>query len=633
MKKRLTLTSLLALTGFAQAQTETLPPVIVNTNPVIEEVHLDRFSSVSAVITQDQLRDQNAVDLTSALRRTPVVQTSRYNPVGQFGGSDGGGIFIRGMGASRPGSEIKTYIDGAPFYMGVWNHPLLDLLPVNGMQSITVHKGPQPQISGNNFASVNLQTKRATEEGIHGDVRVTGGSFGTITEQATLMGRHSSLDWMLAQGFAQSDGHRKNADGRLSNAMGRIGIRFNDSWSASASFLYVHNKANDPGDNRIPAPAIAPQYQTEGGIFSAEVAHKHENWQGTFKIFANQAKGSWLNQPTDGDGIFKSKMFGLRWQEQFSPWKGGNITAGLDFDQISGDAQFNYLPPKPKAHFDTPTFRITSPYVAINQQFDLGKGWSLMPSAGVRFYHSNHFPSKFAPHAGVSLASEKLTVFANVARGINYPGAETAILSFNMPVMKQSWKNLAAEELDHAEIGIKFSPTAATQIDASIFNDKLKNRYMFGFPPRVTPPQFLNLGSYRIRGAELAIRQNITDQWTIFGGLTMLNPSIETLPYTPKRAFTLGINGQAGPVRIALDAQHQTETYTMSNARRAGSANTQKVNGFTVANMRLAWPIPALGKKGEVFVAIENLFDAKYVYRQGYPMPGRSGQIGLSASF
>ena len=71
----------------------------------------------------------------------------------------------------------------------------------------------------------------------------------------------------------------------------------------------------------------------------------------------------------------------------------------------------------------------------------------------------------------------------------------------------------------------------------------------------------------------------------------------------------------------------------MSNARRAGSANTQKVNGFTVANMRLAWPIPALGKKGEVFVAIENLFDAKYVYRQGYPMPGRSGQIGLSASF
>ena len=131
MKKRLTLTSLLALTGFAQAQTETLPPVIVNTNPVIEEVHLDRFSSVSAVITQDQLRDQNAVDLTSALRRTPGVQTSRYNPVGQFGGSDGGGIFIRGMGASRPGSEIKTYIDGAPFYMGVWNHPLLDLLPVN----------------------------------------------------------------------------------------------------------------------------------------------------------------------------------------------------------------------------------------------------------------------------------------------------------------------------------------------------------------------------------------------------------------------------------------------------------------------------------------------------------------------
>lgn len=31
------------------------------------------------------------------------------NPVGSFSGNERGGVYIRGMGASRPRSEIKTY--------------------------------------------------------------------------------------------------------------------------------------------------------------------------------------------------------------------------------------------------------------------------------------------------------------------------------------------------------------------------------------------------------------------------------------------------------------------------------------------------------------------------------------------
>ncbi len=137
--------ALLVLAATAQAQTGSLQPVVVTAHPVVEEISLDAFSANSALVGQDQLRDQNAVDLASALRRTPGVQISRYNPVGAFGGDQGGAVFIRGMGVSRPGSEIKTYVDGNPFYLGLWNHPLLDLLPVSAMQSITVYKSPQPQ--------------------------------------------------------------------------------------------------------------------------------------------------------------------------------------------------------------------------------------------------------------------------------------------------------------------------------------------------------------------------------------------------------------------------------------------------------------------------------------------------------
>ena len=154
---KIALAVFLAFSGHANAEINMVTPdVVVTANPLIESIDVDAYSSTSALVTDKQIKDLNAVDIASALRTTPGVQISRFNPVGGYGGDEGGMVTIRGIGSSRPGSEIKTYVDGVPFYMGVWNHPLLDMLPVNGMSAITVYKSPQPQINGNNFASIDL---------------------------------------------------------------------------------------------------------------------------------------------------------------------------------------------------------------------------------------------------------------------------------------------------------------------------------------------------------------------------------------------------------------------------------------------------------------------------------------------
>jgi iron complex outermembrane receptor protein len=129
-----------------QVYGQSVPNLVVTAKPDIAEIEIDKFSSTSAVITDETIRDLHAADLASALRNTPGTQISRYNPVGSFGGAEGGSVFIRGMGLSRPGSEIKTYIDNVPMYMPIWNHALLDLLPVNGMKDITIYKSAQPQV-------------------------------------------------------------------------------------------------------------------------------------------------------------------------------------------------------------------------------------------------------------------------------------------------------------------------------------------------------------------------------------------------------------------------------------------------------------------------------------------------------
>ncbi|MCK9607925.1 MAG: TonB-dependent receptor plug domain-containing protein [Methylomonas sp.] len=635
------LVCLLSLNSLVPALAEENPVELQGTeviaNPIIDENKLDAFSDISAVVSDEQIRDQNAVDLASALRRTPGVQISRFNPVGAFGGNEGGGVFIRGMGNSRPGSEINTYIDGIPLLMGVWGHPLLDFLPVNGMQSITVYKSPQPYLNGNNFASINLETKQVVQDGIHGHGRFSGGYFGTFIEQADITGKQGDLDFSLAQGYSTSNGHRHNADGELKNVMGSVGYRLNQNWKIGSHFLYVNSQAGDPGNIQLAQPTD-PRYNTEAGLVSMDLSHQHASVHGDLKLYMNTGRGDWLAYQDPGRGnptvdtLSDFDMYGLRWKETLAPWRGGELIGGVDSDWTSGGiSDVNHSAPANSFSYDTPTFRLTSPFVALNQTFQLSQDWALVPSAGVRYYDHSRFDSESSPHAGISLASDRVTLFANFSRGIHFPGLEVPTLAKYIVPLGDTWRDLRAEEVQHAEFGGKFTPFDGTQIDLSFFNDRVKNRYVFRFFPGA--PTFLSLGEYAMRGFEGSFKQDIMQDWSVFAGVTLLDPSINNLPYTPERMVSVGLNGRIEKVRLNFDAQYQSETFTLNRDRNANDSNTQTVASFVVVNARAAYPIPLLGKQGEVFIAAENLLSRDYSYRQGYPMPGRWGQIGISASF
>jgi iron complex outermembrane receptor protein len=619
--------------------------VEVASNPIIESVDIDAYSSTSSIITDKQIRDLNAVDIASALRTTPGVQISRFNPVGGYGGDEGGMVAIRGLGTSRPGSEIKTYIDGVPFYMGVWNHPLLDLLPVNAMSSISVYKSPQPQINGNNFASIDLTTKTASENGLHGDTRMSAGSFGTFTEQAALYGKQDAWDFMLAEGYAKSNGHRSNADGELKNALGKVGFQIDDYWRAEASFMYVDSYAKDPNPNNQYNTVQGsghygqyqgiPKYSTEAGMVAASLLHRYENLSGEIKVYANKGEGVWYNSPNYGPATMYNKfdMDGVKLKEELSPWQGGHIKAGLDYDHLSGHLKGSNPYSDAAIDAELPDFYITSPYVAISQDLKINQEWTLVPSAGVRFYEHNVYASKTAPHAGLSIISDKATFFANVSRGINYVGLDgPALQSWGTLYMSpNSWKTLSPQELDHHEIGAKLTPFNGTQIDASLFYDEVNNRYMYSGSGNYA----YMIGGYHTKGAELSFKQKITDNWLAFASYAYLDPSNQGLPYMPKNSFALGVNGRVGDFKLAFDAQHQSKMLGLNSSRfnEYQTNATSPVDSFTVANVRVAYPVPQLGNKGEVFLAVENLFDEKYEYVPGYTMPGISGQLGFVANF
>lgn len=640
-KTKLALAASLIVAGNVHAQS--LPNVIVTAKPDIAEVEIDKFSAVSAVITDATIRDLHAADLSSALRNTPGTQITRYAPVGSFNGDQGGSIFIRGMGLSRPGSEIKTYIDDVPMYLPQWNHALLDLLPVNGMSDITIYKSPQPQINGNNFASINLNTKTAgAENGLKGNARVSYGSFNTVIEQVDMTGKKDDLEFSLAQGFSKSNGQRANSNAQLANIMGSVGFKIDNNWQIGASGMALNNTSKDPGNNTQAALLQAASYDTNAQMASVFIKHDHGVAKGTLRFYTNTGNGN-LNNDLQTNGYGNNfnafTMQGFRFKEEISAWKGGTIQFGLDYDQSNGSVTSTPLvngqlgPTTTKTSL--PTYKMTSPYIGVSQMVALSNKWALQPSAGIRNYQNNQYESKNAPYAGLSLISDQVILFANASKGINYPGLEGPALAASVIGPSWNYKNLSPEEMNHLEVGGKFFIDKKTRADLSLFQDAISNRYRFTLGGAGTGT-WTNLGQYTIKGSELSLQREIIPELTIYGGWTYLNNnSTQNLPYVPQNAFNLAITGYIYKARVSLDAQYQSSFYsqTLSRNTAQASGNTTRVDGFAVANARVSYPVPQLGKKGEVFVMVENLFNQQYSYRQGYPMPGTWGTIGLATSF
>lgn len=121
--------------------------VVVVASPIIEGNRVTHSGNQVTTVSKKQIDDLNAQDLPSALRRTPGINISRHNFVGSFGGGDGGAVYIRGMGSSRPGAEIQMLVDGVPKFAGIWTHPLMDIISVDIADRIDITKGAHPSFS------------------------------------------------------------------------------------------------------------------------------------------------------------------------------------------------------------------------------------------------------------------------------------------------------------------------------------------------------------------------------------------------------------------------------------------------------------------------------------------------------
>jgi iron complex outermembrane receptor protein len=613
----------------------TLEEVRVVASPVIEGNRVDDYGNRVTTVTDKQVEDLNAMDFPSALRRTPGVTISRYNLVGSYGGDQGGSIYIRGMGGERPGAEIQTLVDGRPSFVGIWTHPLMDLMSVSNLGHVDVYKGAQPVLFGNSsYGAVNVVTKRMMEEGFTTRIRSAYGSYNTFDEHLEHGGKKGNLDYYLIGDFKKSDGHRENSDGQVQNYFGRMGYRLADAWDASLTMDYANSYADDPGMKGAAPIPVVPRFKVWDQVYDLTVSNKYETAKGFLKVYYDGGHIRWKNQWDTGAGVaFDTNTdwsnYGIRVQERLKLWTSGEVVLGYDHNVYGGKAE--EVRPATVKSLEDIHFYNSAPYFEVRHT--LGKKIQFTPSAGLRYNMSKYFGDFLAPEAGLVLRYKGTEIYARYAKGFNLPGVYTVFfyeLNFGQG---DKWKDLKPEKIDHYEVGGSQKITRWLKADVAFFYDSGKDRLVFQVPP----PRFENLERYRTRGVELTATVIPWPNFEFFIGGTYLAPSPSDLPYAPHVTLSAGVSYALWEkIFINLDSQYVSSRY-VSNPRFP-TATPGKVDSYYLVNGKISYrvkPIPYLPFKGEaeVFLAGENLTNVHYEYLPGYPMPGITVMGGIALKF
>jgi outer membrane receptor protein involved in Fe transport len=609
--------------------------VLVVSTPVIEGNQVTPYAGSMTTISQEQISDLNAQDLPSALRRTPGVIISRHNPVGSFGGGDGGAIFIRGMGSSRPGAEIQTLVDGIPRFVGVWTHPLMDTMSVDAAERIEVYKGAQPVLFGNMaLGAVNVVTKRQQAEGFTTKIQAGAGSYGTYVESLEHGGKIGATDYYLTQSWRRSSGHRDEAGGELQNYFVRLGRQLSNPWYLSTTVNHTDNWADDPGPEGNPA-ARQGTYKVNDTMAVMTLANAFERARGYLKAYWLRGDIDWVNQPgaTDYfDTLTDYDNYGLRIQEAVNPWRGGEILLGADMDYFGGEVLEAHPNPAKNKSFARDTFRIISPYGALSHRFSPTERFSVTPSAGVRYFDHSEFDHEWAPQAGIIVQYMDTQWHASYAKGINYPGVNVAAFTTIVWDANERWRNLEPEKVDHYEVGLGQRFGRTFRADATFFYDDGSNRYVI-----VAPKHFENIASFMTKGVEVNVTFTPLPVLSLYGGMTrMLKQEPFNLPYAPDWSASAGMNYRFfKSFLLSLDTVYTDRQYVANNRAQNYGAALVQIDPYWILNGKLSYEFSLDKPKfdGELYIAGENLTDVSYAYKKDYPMPGINGMVGIVLKF
>lgn len=549
-------------------------------------------------------------------------------------GGAAGGMTLRGI--SSGSGQLLVLIDGHPQYQGIYGHSIADSYQTMMADRVEILRGPASVLYGSNAMGgvVNIITRKAKHDGIYNHVHLGGGSWGTVEAEASNVVRRGRFTSTVAAQYGRSDNHRPNMGFQQYGGYVRLGYDINANWNLFADADLTHFDASNPGT--LSAPMLEADQSITRGVASLGVDNNYANTSGRIAVYDNfgrhKVNDGYAPGKTPQTRLFRSKdaLIGINAYQHFALWKGSDLTLGLDYQHIYGDAYYTsretgeILPTQNKQSAEENMDEVAG-YADLRQH--IGNICTL--EAGIRYDYHSIVGGTFIPQFGlVTSPIDEGQFRASVSRGFRnptmremylYPPSNTDLLPENVWNYELSWRH-HVHPLGEADRGIIYG--------VNLF--VLKGSNLIQTAPvtidGVTKMQNVNVGEINNQGAEVELRWQTNRHWHLTTNHTYLHMANHILA-TPTYKGFVGAGMHYGKWRANVGLQQICGLYTSVDAKNPDADITET---FTLLNASVSYQLlPAL----QLWAKGENLLAQQYEINAGFPMPRATFMAGVNVKF
>ena len=580
------------------------------------QTNRNQTPSTISVVTREELEESSESAILPILsERIPGLFVTERGVTG-FGISSGsaGTVNIHGVGG---GNKVLMLFDGQPQWAGIFGHHIPDTYVASDAERVEVVRGPASLLYGSNAMGgvINIITKKAEEDGIHGRGRVLFGSYNTQKYMANIGGKKDKLNAYLSLNHDRTDGQRDNSDFRITNGYLKLGYDISENWTASGNIILADFKSTNPGS--LTRPMYENWAEALRGTYSISVNNNYDKMTGAIQAFYNFGNHKINDGYTTGGNprafLFKSDDYnaGFSIYESFRLLPGNLLTVGFDFKQWGGHAWNDSINGNIGEIIDK-SVNEYAPYALIQHTF-LDK---ITLNIGSRLEVNEMYGSELVPQAGVAFRVNNETSFkASASKGFRSPNLRELYMYVPAnPDLKPEYMN----NYDFSYIQKLFNNKLELEFTAYL----AKGKDMIITTPVDGKPKNINTGEFTNKGFEFALKYNVLPSLNLSGNYSFLQSDIKIIG-APKHQAFVNANWKISKFKFAAGYQFVSGLYTDDTA----TANKET---YGLLSARASYsPLNCLS----FFVNGENLTDTSYQMYTGFPMPGAVIMAGFDFRF
>lgn len=534
-------------------------------------------------------------------------------------GDAAGQVNMRGVGQ---GNKVLFMIDGQPQWAGIFGHSLPDTYVANGVERVEVVRGPSSLLYGSNAmgGSVNIVTRKPAEDGVSGRAHAMWGYYYTQKYGLDVGFKEGKWSGVVAATYDRSNGSRANSDFWLSNQFARLEYAPSSQWAVGANVNMAQSRAENPG--AVDQPLIDMWTRIFRGTASFYVKNNYENSRGGIQAYYNWGR----HKIDDGysalggsprDYLFRSTDYnwGVTAYQTVKPWKGNDLSLGVDFKQWGGHSWNEMKNGAPDEEIIDRHEDEMAAYLMMQQSFLYDV---VSVNAGIRWEHGSQYGNEWIPQAGFILKPFLgNSVKFSFGKGFRSPNLRELYL------YAAANPDLKPEYMYNYEVELR-QKLMNSKLDMGLTMFFIDGRDMIQTVMVSGRPHNMNTGSFINKGIEFDAAYAIDSRWRADMNYSYLHTSKPILA-APRHKLNGELSYSPGNFSFSLESQSVWGLYTTTG----GSATKEN---YSLLNFRGAYTIKQ-DFPATLFVKVDNITDKRYEINAGFPMPGITVMGGIDVRF